>query len=246
MACGARREYSPILSAASGRCRSTSARMVPEGRGLALLAIVTWAVACGPSQEVAGPAGDGLAAPAGSTLASGLALAVVELVSCSPSGRASRSSPSTVDRAGFRRSARFPWSTSQRAGEVAPDMILWPGTPAGEEPLAEALRSAGREVVVVQPHSLEEAFVLCRDLGSRLVGTARARSFEIALSRQLAAIGGASFGRLRPRVAAVIGVAAARVRRRPQLHHGPDRDRRREQRDARRRGAARSRSGRSS
>jgi ABC-type Fe3+-hydroxamate transport system substrate-binding protein len=90
------------------------------------------------------------------------------------------------------------------ASEVAPDVILWPGTPAGEEPLVAALRAAGREIVVYQPHSLDEAFELCRALGPRLVGTARARSFEISLSRQLAAIGGASFGRPRPRVAAVI------------------------------------------
>ena len=116
----------------------------------------------------------------------------------------------------------------QRAGEVAPDMILWPGTPAAEEPLAQALRSAGREVVVVQPHSFEEAFVLCRDLGSRLVGTARARSFEVALSRQLAAIGGASFGRLRPRVAAVIGVAPLEFAGGHSFITDSDRDRRRE------------------
>jgi ABC-type Fe3+-hydroxamate transport system substrate-binding protein len=92
-----------------------------------------------------------------------------------------------------------------RAGEMDADLILWPGTPASDEALAEQIRAAGREVIRFEPHSLEEAFVFYSDLGARLVGEARARSAEIALGRQLAAIGGASFGRPRPRVAGVHG-----------------------------------------
>ncbi|HEY8154224.1 MAG TPA: hypothetical protein VII72_08870 [Myxococcota bacterium] len=88
------------------------------------------------------------------------------------------------------------------AGEFAPDVILVPEAQAGE-----ALRSAGFEVIVYAPHDLEEALALCRDLGARLVGTPRARAFEVALSRELAGIGGSSFGRPRPRVAGLIGPA---------------------------------------
>jgi ABC-type Fe3+-hydroxamate transport system substrate-binding protein len=178
-------------------------RMVPEGKGLALLAGLAWAVACGPSQEVAAPPA------AASPLEPAGPLRVVSLSPASSNfllavGAAAQIV--AVDRESSRIPAlrELPVVDLARASEVAPDVILWPGTPAGEEPLAEALRAAGREVVIYQPHSLDEAVALCRDLGPRLVGTARARSFEIALLGQLASIGGASFGRPRPRVAAVI------------------------------------------
>jgi ABC-type hemin transport system substrate-binding protein len=55
------------------------------------------------------------------------------------------------------------------------------------------------------PHDLEDLFALIRDVGSRLVGGARARRFERELARPLAAIGGSSFGQRRLRVIAVVG-----------------------------------------
>lgn len=177
--------------------------MVPKGRRFALLAGVAWAVACGPSQEVAAPSAEAPPlAPAGS----------LRVVSLSPASSnfllavGAASQIVAVDGGSSRIPAlsELPVVDLAHASEVAPDVILWPGTPAGEEPLVEALRAAGREIVLYQPHSLDEAFALCRELGPRLVGTARARSFEIALARQLADIGGASFGRPRPRVAALI------------------------------------------
>ena len=93
------------------------------------------------------------------------------------------------------------------ATRVAPDVILLPETPAADEARAEELRSAGYELIVWAPHDFEEAFALCRDLGARLVGVPRATAFEIELSRDLARIGGSSFGRPRPRVAGLIGPA---------------------------------------
>jgi hypothetical protein len=97
------------------------------------------------------------------------------------------------------------------AASLAPDLVLLPETPAGDEarerPRAEDLRSLADEFIVFEPHDFEEAFALCRELGARLVGAPRARAFEIALSREFARIAGAYFGRPRPRVAAPVGFA---------------------------------------
>jgi ABC-type Fe3+-hydroxamate transport system substrate-binding protein len=102
--------------------------------------------------------------------------------------------------------SRHPVVDFSAASEFAPDLILSPAAVA-EAPLARESFAAGHEVVVFEPHSLEEAFALCRGLGARLVGAPRAMAFEVALSRELAEVAGASFGRARPRVAAVIGSA---------------------------------------
>ncbi len=90
--------------------------------------------------------------------------------------------------------------------ELAPELILAPIASA-EEPLADALRAAGHDVVAFELPSLEEPYALCRDLGARLVGAPRAMAFEVALSRELAQSASASFGKPRSRVAAVIGTA---------------------------------------
>jgi iron complex transport system substrate-binding protein len=160
------------------------------------------ALACGPSQEVAPP-------PASSPAAQPKSLTVVSLSPAASDfliavGAGDQIVGVDLASARIPELSQLPVLDLVRAGEVAPDLIVWPGTPAVEEPLAEELRGAGLEVVVYQPHSFDEAFALCRELGARLVGAARASSVEVALSRQLAAIGGASFGRPRPRVAAVI------------------------------------------
>jgi iron complex transport system substrate-binding protein len=182
-----------------------SSRRLPEGMRLALLAGVVCVVACGPSQEIAPAPSSPPSAPPGT----------LRVVSLSPGSSRFLLAVGAgdqivgVDGGSNRIEAlgQLPVVDLARAGELAPDLILWPGEPASEEPLVESLRASGREIVVYQPHTLDEAFALCRELGPRLVGTARARSFEIGVARQLAAIGGVSFGKPRPRVAAVIGAS---------------------------------------
>jgi ABC-type Fe3+-hydroxamate transport system substrate-binding protein len=177
---------------------------VPEGRAVALAAGVACAVACGPADPSSPPPSEA-AAP----FAMARTLRVVSL-----SASASRlllalgagDQIAAVDAGSSRlpELSGLPVVDLARARDLDPDVILWPGAPESEAPLAEAARASGQEVVVFEPHSLEEAFALSRELGARLVGAPRAHSFELALTRQLATIGGSSFGRPRPRVAAVI------------------------------------------
>ena len=176
----------------------------PVGSAIALALAVAWLIACGPDQE--NPAAPSAETPLPATER-------VDVVSLSPSasrfllglGAGDRIIAVDGESGGIPELRGLPVVDLARAGEMDADLILWPGTPAGEEALAERIRAAGREVVRFEPHTIGEAFAFYRDLGERLVGTARARSAENALERQLAAIGGASFGRPRPRVAGVIG-----------------------------------------
>jgi ABC-type Fe3+-hydroxamate transport system substrate-binding protein len=92
------------------------------------------------------------------------------------------------------------------AAGLAPDVVLVAALPGDADPSAQALRAGGAELVEFAPHSLEDVFDLCRRVGARLVGTAGATRFEIALSRPLAQIGGSSFGQARPRVIALTGL----------------------------------------
>lgn len=98
-----------------------------------------------------------------------------------------------------------------RARALTPDLLLIPGAGDGHEPPADWMQAADDGVYVVAPHDLQDVFDLCRDLGVRLVGAARAREFEIRVARDLSMIGGASFGHRRPRVAAVLGVAPLEI-----------------------------------
>jgi ABC-type Fe3+-hydroxamate transport system substrate-binding protein len=177
--------------------------MVPEGRRAAAAAGVAWTIACGPPEQATVPSDPDPQLTRAAHL---------RVVSLSPGASRFLLAVGVGEQilAVDPRSSQIPALSGlpvvdlARAAELAPDVILWPGEPADQQALADAHRSAGREVVVYRPHSLDEAFALCRELGARLVGTARATSFELALSRPLAAIGGSSFGRPRPRVAAVM------------------------------------------
>ncbi len=93
------------------------------------------------------------------------------------------------------------------AAALEPDLVLVSGLRSADEALADALRAGGSEVVRVEPHDFDEAFALCRSLGGALVGSARAEAFVNSLGTELAQISGASFGRARPRVAAVVSVS---------------------------------------
>jgi ABC-type Fe3+-hydroxamate transport system substrate-binding protein len=179
---------------------------LPWGRGVVLLAGVVWMFACDPPEKRAE------APPAPSPFPAAPTLRVVSLSRAASEflvalgagdqivavGRGSNGIPAL---------AELPVVDLPGVERVAADLVVLPESPAGEEPRAEALRSAGYEVIVFAPHDFEEAFALCRGLGARLVGAGRAMAFELALSRELARIGGASFGRPRPRVAGLVGPA---------------------------------------
>lgn len=100
---------------------------------------------------------------------------------------------------------RVPVVDRGSAVRLSPDIVLVATLPAVDDPSLEALRSGGAELIEFAPHDFEDLFALCRDLGGRLAGEARARSFERELARPLASIGGSSFGHSRPRVVAVVG-----------------------------------------
>ena len=97
----------------------------------------------------------------------------------------------------------LPVSDLASAPELAPDLILVPALAGEDASLAGELRARGQEVLEFAPTDITEAFVLCRDLGARLVGPLAASAFQNRLGRELALIGGSSFGRPRPRVAAL-------------------------------------------
>ena len=100
---------------------------------------------------------------------------------------------------------RLPVVDRETALRLSPDIVLVASLPAGDDSSLDALRAGGAELIEIEPHDFEDLFALCRDLGGRLVGEARARSFERELSRPLAFVGGSSFGQPRPRVVAVVG-----------------------------------------
>ena len=173
---------------------------------MALLVGVAWALACGPPEKVAE------APPAALPLSLSRPLRVVSLSRAASEFLLALGAGDqivAVDSGSSRIPAlsQLPVVDRVSATRVEPDVILLPESPAADQARAEELRSAGYEVIVWAPHDFEEAFALCRDLGARLVGTPRATAFETDLSRDLARIGGSSFGRPRPRVAGLIGPA---------------------------------------
>lgn len=93
----------------------------------------------------------------------------------------------------------------QAALRLEPDLLLVGEVPAGDTGFDPARVPVSTEFIEFAPHDLEDVIELCREVGGRLVGSARANRFEMELSRPLARIGGASFGELRPRVVAVVG-----------------------------------------
>jgi len=94
----------------------------------------------------------------------------------------------------------------QSAGVLAPDLVLLPAGVAESDPDRSALEQGGGAVVEFAPHDLEDVFALLRAVGPRIVGEVRAHQFEIGIARPLAAIGGSSFGRDRPRVLGIVSL----------------------------------------
>ena len=89
---------------------------------------------------------------------------------------------------------------------LRPDLVLVPELRFEDAPILERLRAVGSEVIEIAPRDYDDVFALCRGLGARLAGQARAAAFERSMGRELGALAAASRGRWRPRVAAVIGI----------------------------------------
>jgi ABC-type Fe3+-hydroxamate transport system substrate-binding protein len=85
-----------------------------------------------------------------------------------------------------------------------PDIVLVPADPDPRDPDVAALLQRGARIATFAPHDFEDVLALVREVGREIVGTERATRFEVALSRPLAKIGGASRGQPRPRVVAVV------------------------------------------
>jgi ABC-type Fe3+-hydroxamate transport system substrate-binding protein len=89
---------------------------------------------------------------------------------------------------------------------LGPDLVLLPPGVPEDAPGRAELEARGAEIFLFSPHDLEDVFALLRLLGPKIVGDLRARQFEIEIGRPLAEIGGASFGRPRPRVLGIVGL----------------------------------------
>jgi ABC-type hemin transport system substrate-binding protein len=113
-----------------------------------------------------------------------------------------------VDRESARLSGLGPLPTVTLAGapELRPDLVLVPGLGRDDSAAVARLRALGGEVLEVAPRDYDEVFALCRGLGARLAGAARAAAFESRLGRELGALAAESHGQRRPRVAAVLGL----------------------------------------
>jgi ABC-type Fe3+-hydroxamate transport system substrate-binding protein len=95
----------------------------------------------------------------------------------------------------------------EEVAALHPDLVLVPRLGSADAAIADRLRFRGSDVIEVAPHDFDDAFALLRDMGARLAAAARARRVENEIGRELARISGASFGRPRPRIAALLGVA---------------------------------------
>ena len=93
------------------------------------------------------------------------------------------------------------------SAELEPDLVVVPELGSDLEPVAEQLRVGCCEVIEAAPHDFDDAFALCRELGARLVGAVRTERLVNEMGRELARLSGASFGRPRPRIAALLGAA---------------------------------------
>ena len=96
--------------------------------------------------------------------------------------------------------AGLPVVTADQASGLRPDLILVPERSGN----AAAFGADESAVVEFAPHDMEDVLALIRDVGGRLLGAEGAMRFQVALSRPLAKIGGASRGQVRPRVVAVV------------------------------------------
>jgi ABC-type hemin transport system substrate-binding protein len=96
----------------------------------------------------------------------------------------------------------LPVTDGRELGALSPDLALAP--PAAAEAARRSVPAA--RLIEIAPHDFDEAWALCLEIGAALGGAEAAHRFVREASRPLAELGSASFGRRRPRVAAVLGV----------------------------------------
>jgi ABC-type Fe3+-hydroxamate transport system substrate-binding protein len=90
--------------------------------------------------------------------------------------------------------------------DLQPDLLLTPAPHGADARRVRALRERGVTVLEFSPHDFEDAFALCRELGTHLGRRAEVEVFVRDQSRPLALISSTSMGQRRPRVAAVVGL----------------------------------------
>ena len=101
----------------------------------------------------------------------------------------------------------LPVTESAKAGAHAPDLVLVPAAVA--ETARRAAPSASHIEVAV--HDFDDGWALCLSVGAALGREEDARRFVRETSRPLAELGTESFGKRRPRVAAVLALEPLEV-----------------------------------
>jgi iron complex transport system substrate-binding protein len=95
-----------------------------------------------------------------------------------------------------------PVATSATAASFFPDVVLAP------EAEAATLRTSAPSALLIEvaPHDYDEGWALCRSIGAALGRAEEARRFVRETSRPLAELSAQSFGKRRPRLAAVLAL----------------------------------------
>jgi iron complex transport system substrate-binding protein len=96
----------------------------------------------------------------------------------------------------------LPVAASATAGDFSPDLVL---VPQAEAEAARRSAPAAR-LVEVALHDYDEGWALCHAIGDALGRVEEARRFVRETSRPLAELSARSFGKRRPRVAAVLAL----------------------------------------
>lgn len=104
-----------------------------------------------------------------------------------------------------------PVVTLLEAAALEPDLLVVPKLRGNPESTTGSLRAPGVDVLQVDAHDFDEAFELCRLLGSWLGRDESADAFVRERAHAFARVSTASFAQRRPRIAAVVGLAPLEV-----------------------------------
>ncbi len=99
-----------------------------------------------------------------------------------------------------------PVVTLAAALELGPKVVLIPERSAEQADIKPPEAPSGTRIVEFAPHDLEDVLELAQNLGEFIVRREQAHRFSMERSRDLALIGGESFGQTRPRTAAVVNL----------------------------------------
>ena len=104
-----------------------------------------------------------------------------------------------------------PVVTLPEAAALEPDLIVVPTLQGEPERARTALPALGVDVLQVDAHDFDEAFELCRLLGSWVGRSDLADEFVRERAHAFARVSTASFGQRRPRIAAVVQLSPLEV-----------------------------------